>query len=82
MKNSYIGKLIKYMKNIYKIDYGLRSLTDCRINPIYQTGQVLSLTLFDFLLRVRSINELNNLIKDNEFQKLYRRGPNSLKLIQ
>lgn len=65
MKSNYFGKLIKYMKNVYKIDEGLRSLTDGRINPTYQTGHVVSLALFGFLLRIRSFNELNNLIKSN-----------------
>jgi hypothetical protein len=32
------------------------------------------LALFGFLLRIRSFNELNNLIKGNEFQKLYQGG--------
>lgn len=74
MKNNYFRKLIKYMKNVYKIDNELSSLKDNRINPTYQTGQVISLVLFGFLLRIRSFNELNNMIKDNEFQKLYKRG--------
>ncbi len=52
----------------------MKSLTDDRINPTYQTSHVVSLVLFGFLLRVRSFNELNNLIKGNEFQKLYPRG--------
>ena len=50
MKSNYFGKLIKYMKNVYKIDEGLRSLTDGRINPTYQTGHVVSLALFGFYL--------------------------------
>jgi len=32
-----------------------------------------SLALFGFLLRIGSFNELNNLLKGNEFQKLYKR---------
>jgi predicted transposase YbfD/YdcC len=62
------------MKNVYKIDDGLRLLTDGRINPTYQTGHVVSLPLFGFLLRIRSFNELSSMIKGNEFQKLYQRG--------
>ena len=73
MKRNYFEKLVKYIKNVYKIDEGLRSLTDCRLNPTYQTGHVVSLALFGFLLRIKSFNELNNLIKDKEFEKLYLR---------
>jgi len=69
MRKNYFGKLIKYIKNVYKIDNELRSLTDGRINPTYQTGRVVSLALLGFLLRIKSFNELNNLIKGNEFQK-------------
>jgi len=50
MRQNYFGKLIKYIKNVYKIDDELRSLTDGRINPTYQTGHVASLALFGFLL--------------------------------
>jgi len=80
MRNNYFGKLIKYLKNVYNIEEGLRSLTDGRISPTYQTSHVVSLALFGFLLshvvslalfgfllRIRSFNELNNLIKGNEF---------------
>jgi len=74
MRNNYFVKLIKYFKNVYNIEEGLRSLTDGRINPTYQISHVVSLVLFGFLLRIRSFNELNNLIKGNEFQKLYKRG--------
>ncbi len=74
MRNNYFRKLIKYMKNVYKIDDGLRSLTDGRTSPTYQTGHVVSLTLFGFLLRIRSFNELSSMKKGNEFQKLYQRG--------
>jgi len=74
LRKNYFGKLVKYIKKVYKVDEELRLLTDCRINPTYQTSHVVSLALFGFLLRVRSFNELNNLIKGNEFQKLYTRG--------
>lgn len=74
MSKNYFGILIKYMKNIYNIDDELRSLTDGRINPTNQTGHLVSLSLFGFLLRIKSFNELNNLIKSNEFQKWYPRG--------
>jgi len=74
MRKNYFVKLVKYLKSVYRIDEGLKSLTDDRINPTYQTSHVVSLVLFGFLLRVRSFNELNNLIKGNEFQKMYLKG--------
>ena len=57
MKKNYFEKLVKYIKNVYKIDEGLRSLTDSRLNPTYQTGHVVSLALFGFLLRIKSFTQ-------------------------
>jgi hypothetical protein len=57
MKKNYFEKLVKYINNVYKIDEGLRSLTDCRLNPTYQTGHVVSLVSFGFLLRIKSFND-------------------------
>jgi len=74
MRRNYFEKLVKYIKNVYKIEEGLRSLTDGRINPTYQTGHVISLALFGFLLRIRSFNELKSLLINNEFHALYPRG--------
>ena len=47
---------------------------DGRVNPTYQTAQVISLVMFGFLLRIRSFNELNNMIKANEDKKLFPKG--------
>lgn len=74
MRKNYLLKLVKYMKNVYQIDHGLNKLTDGRVNPIYSTGQVILLVLFGFLLRIKSFNELNFMIKNHEFSKLYPRG--------
>ena len=59
------------MKNEYHIENGLRKLTDERVNPTYKTGKVVTLVLLGFLLRVKSFNELNLMIKNNEFNKLF-----------
>lgn len=74
MRKNYLLKLVKYMKNVYQIDHGLNKLTDGRVNPIYSTGQVILPVLFGFLLRIKSFNELNFMIKNHEFSKLYPRG--------
>lgn len=74
MKKSYFDKLVKYMKNVYHIENGLNKLSDERVNPTYKTAQVITLVLFGFLLRVKSFNELNLMIKNNEFNKLFPRG--------
>jgi predicted transposase YbfD/YdcC len=62
------------MKNVYNIENGLNKLTDGRINPTYDTAQVVTLVLLGFLLRIKSFNELNLMIKNNEFSKLFPRG--------
>ena len=53
------------MKNVYHIENGLNKLSDGRVNPTYNTAQVITLVLLGFLLRVKSFNELNLMIKNN-----------------
>ena len=74
MKQNYFVKLVRYMKNVYHLERGLNQLSDGRVNPTYSTGQVILPVLFGFLLRIKSLNELNFMIKNNEFRKLFPRG--------
>ncbi len=45
----YLEKLLKYMKEVYKIERGISKLRDKRRNPIYSTGQVILPVLFGFM---------------------------------
>lgn len=74
MRKNYFVKLVKYIKNVYHIEKGLNKLSDGRVNPKYSTGQVVLPVLLGFLLRIKSFNELNYMIKNNEFVKLFPRG--------
>ena len=74
MRNNYFVKLVRYIKNVYHLDRGLNKLSDGRVNPTYGTGQVILPVLFGFLLRIKSFNELNLMIKNHEFSKLVPRG--------
>jgi len=73
-RKNYFVKLVRYMKNVYNIENGINKLSDGRVNPTYDTAKVVTLVLFGFLLRVKSFNELNLMIKNNEFNKLFSRG--------
>ena len=73
MRNNYFAKLIKYIKNVYYIEEKINKLSDGRINPSYKTGQVMVPVLFGFLLRIQSLNELNCMLKEKEFQNLFSR---------
>jgi len=74
MRQNYFVKLVKYKKNVYHLDRGLNKLSDGRVNPTYSTGQVILPVFLGFLLRIKSFNELNLMIKNNEFSKLVPRG--------
>jgi len=51
------------------------------LNSTYSTGQVLLPVLFlFFLLRIKSFNELDFMIKNHEFSKLFSRGTNCNKV--
>jgi hypothetical protein len=65
---------MKYIKDVYNIDQQTKKLTDARVNPSYKTEQIILPLLIWFLLRIRSLNELNYLLKENEFECLFPRG--------
>jgi len=76
MRKNYFLKLVNYMKNACHVERGLNELFDERVNPTYSTGQVILPVLFVFLPRVKTFNELNLIIKNHEFSKLFPRGTN------
>jgi hypothetical protein len=59
------------VKNVYHIERGLNKLTDGRVKPTYKTGQIILPLLFGFLLRIRSMNELNLMLKNGEFRNIF-----------
>ncbi len=73
MRDNYFTKLVRYIKNVYHIERGLRKLTDGRVSATYKTEQVITIVLLGFLFRVKSFNELNCMLKENEFNKLFPR---------
>jgi len=74
MRRNYFKKLMNYIKNVYCIDRSLCKMKDSRINPTYRSGQVILTVLFGFLLRIKSFNELNCMLKENEFARLFPTG--------
>jgi len=74
LRDNYFYKLIKYIKNVYHIEAKINKLKDGRINPSYRTCNVILPVLFGFLLRIQSLNQLNCMIKENEFNKLFAKG--------
>lgn len=76
MRKNYFAKLIKYIKNVYNIESKINKLTDGRINPSYKTGQVILPALLGFLLKIKSFNELNCILKENEFKMCFQKELN------
>ena len=75
MRKNYFAKLVRYMKNVYHIEIGLYKLSDGGFKTTYSTGQVIVPVLLGFLLRIKSFNELNLIIKNNnEYSKVFPRG--------
>ena len=46
-----------YMENVYHFERGLNKPSHGRVNPTYNTGQVIMPVFFGFLLRIKSFNE-------------------------
>ncbi len=72
MNENKMIKLIKYMKEVYAIDYYLDKLSDSRVNPSYTTSEVSTILLFGFLLRIKSFEMFDEMIKQ-DFKKLFPR---------
>ncbi|TCT16003.1 hypothetical protein EDC18_10217 [Natranaerovirga pectinivora] len=62
MRKNYFAKMVNYIKKVYKIESGLKNLTDDRVNPTYKTDQIILPVLLGFILRIRSFNELNQML--------------------
>ena len=70
MQKNYFTKLLKYMKNVYHIDHFIQKLSDGRKHPKYKTGQVILPLLIGFMLRIKSMNELELMLEENEFRNV------------
>ena len=70
LRGNYFVKLIKYIKNVYHIERHIKHVTDDRVHPTHKTPQIISLVLTGFLLRKQSYNQLNCMIKSDEFHTL------------
>jgi hypothetical protein len=73
MGKNYFVKLVNYIKNVYDAEEHMRKLSDGRVKPTYSTGMVILPVLLGFLLRIKSFNELNLMIKNNEFSRIIHR---------
>ena len=62
MRYNYFAKLVKYMKNVYNIERHINKLSDGRKNPKYKTAEIITPLLLGFMLRIKSMNELNYMI--------------------
>jgi hypothetical protein len=77
LRKNYFAKIVSYTKKVFNIEKSLNKLKDERKNPTYKTSQVVLPVLIGFMLRTRSFNELNNMIKDDDFKDIL---PRSIKL--
>ena len=66
MTKNYLKKFIKYVKKVYRIEDGLKALTDRRKNLLYTTGEVILPVLLGFIMRIQSFNELKYKIRSND----------------
>jgi len=71
LRENYFIKLMRYVKNVYQMDRQIEQITDSRLKPSYKTSKKNSMILVGFLLRTRSFNQLNYIIKSGEFNNIY-----------
>ena len=71
MRLNYFVKHIKYMKNVYRIERSVSKLSDGRKNPKYKTSQIVIPLLLGFMLRIKSLNELELMLCENEFRNAF-----------
>ena len=71
VRDNYFLKLMKCIKNVYHIDKKAVHISDGRLDTAYKTSQIISLVLTTFLLRIKSFNQLNYMIKAGEFNNMF-----------
>jgi len=74
MRKNYFARIVKYVKRVYNIEEELRNPKDGRKDPTYKTNKVVLPVLFGSILRIRSFNELNSMIKNIGFKKFLAKG--------
>jgi hypothetical protein len=74
MRKNYLAKLVNYTKKVLNIERSLSKLSDGRKNPKYKTKELVLIVLMGFLMRTRSFNNLNNMIKDDDFKNIIPSG--------
>ena len=55
MRKNYFAKVVKYIKDVYSIETGIRNLQDKRINPTDKTDKIVLSVLFEFILQFGSL---------------------------
>jgi hypothetical protein len=80
MRKNYLAKLVNYTKKVLNIERSLSKLSDGRNNPKYKTKELVLIVLMGFLMRTRSFNNLNNMIKDDDFKNIIPRGMKAPKI--
>ena len=73
MRRNYLKKFIKYVKKVYHIENGLKTLKDKRRNPLYTTAKTVLPVLLGFIMRIQSFNELKYKMKSNDFRNIISR---------
>jgi len=72
-RKNYLAKFVKYAKKVFNVEHGFGKMKDERVNPKFKTSTVLLVVLIGLSLRVKSLNELNYMIDENEFKNLFQK---------
>lgn len=70
LKSGRLRQLVAYGRKVFGLSGLLSAIRDSRRNPIFPTWLIMSAVFFAGLLRVRSLNALEPLLKERPFRRL------------
>jgi hypothetical protein len=70
MNKNYLRKLIHYVNTVYKVGEKIKGLKDKRENKRIPTSSVAFAVLLGFMLKIRSFNQLDDWLENNDFKKV------------
>ena len=70
MSKKYLKIMLNYISSVYGLSEKIKSLKDNRMNKKIKTSSISFVLLMGFMLKIRSLNQLDDWLENGDFKKL------------
>jgi len=70
LSKGYLRNLLQYLSSVYNIGEKIKKLSDNITNPKITTSAIAFALLIDFILKIRSFNQLDDWLEHNDFKRI------------